>query len=72
MPVERFVPADGVSLHAREWRGRDHSALLAYGAGFDLTDRDPVRFEWIDGIHDVPLQRPDAVARRILRSSRGS
>jgi pimeloyl-ACP methyl ester carboxylesterase len=28
---------------------------------------DPVRFEWIDGIHDVPLQRPDAVARRILR-----
>jgi pimeloyl-ACP methyl ester carboxylesterase len=33
---------------------------------------DPVRFEWIDGIHDVPLQRPDAVARRILRSSRGS
>jgi pimeloyl-ACP methyl ester carboxylesterase len=33
---------------------------------------DPVRFEWIDGIHDVPLQRPDAVARRILRSARGS
>ena len=33
---------------------------------------DPVRFEWIDGIHDVPLQRPDAVARRILRSSRAS
>ena len=32
----------------------------------------PVRFEWIDGIHDVPLQRPDAVARRILRSWRGS
>jgi pimeloyl-ACP methyl ester carboxylesterase len=33
---------------------------------------DPVRFEWIDGIHDVPLQRPDAVTRRILRSSRTS
>jgi pimeloyl-ACP methyl ester carboxylesterase len=33
---------------------------------------EPVRFEWIDGIHDVPLQRPDAVARRILRSSRAS
>jgi len=29
-----------------------------------------VRFEWIDGIHDVPLQRPQAVARRIVRSSR--
>ncbi len=29
---------------------------------------DPVRFEWIDGIHDVPLQRPAAVARRIVRA----
>lgn len=28
---------------------------------------EPVRFEWIEGIHDVPLQRPDTVARRILR-----
>ncbi len=27
----------------------------------------PVRFEWIDGIHDVPLQRPRAVASRIAR-----
>jgi len=27
----------------------------------------PARFEWIDGIHDVPLQRPEALARRILR-----
>jgi pimeloyl-ACP methyl ester carboxylesterase len=27
----------------------------------------PVRFAWIEGIHDVPLQRPDAVARRIAR-----
>jgi pimeloyl-ACP methyl ester carboxylesterase len=26
-----------------------------------------VRFEWIDGIHDVPVQRPDAVAERIQR-----
>jgi pimeloyl-ACP methyl ester carboxylesterase len=25
----------------------------------------PVRFAWIDGIHDLPLQRPDALARRI-------
>ncbi len=29
-----------------------------------------VRFEWIDGIHDVPLQRPAAVAGRILRFAR--
>lgn len=26
-----------------------------------------VRFEWIEGIHDIPLQRPDAVAERIER-----
>ena len=26
-----------------------------------------VTFEWIEGIHDVPLQRPEAVARRIAR-----
>ncbi len=26
-----------------------------------------VRFEWIDGIHDIPVQRPDAVADRIQR-----
>jgi len=26
-----------------------------------------VRFEWIDGIHDIPIQRPDAVAEWIQR-----
>ncbi|MGZ5354455.1 MAG: alpha/beta fold hydrolase [Actinomycetota bacterium] len=31
---------------------------------------DPVRFEWIDGIHDVPIQRPGAVARHIVRAAR--
>ena len=30
----------------------------------------PVRFEWIDGIHDLPLQRPEALARRIVRAAR--
>jgi len=30
----------------------------------------PVRFEWIEGIHDIPLQRPEAVARRIERFAR--
>jgi len=29
-----------------------------------------VRFEWIEGIHDIPIQRPDAVARRIERFAR--
>jgi pimeloyl-ACP methyl ester carboxylesterase len=32
----------------------------------------PVRFEWIEGIHDVPLQRPTVVARRIIDSARRS
>lgn len=27
----------------------------------------PVAFEWIEGIHDIPLQRPEALARRIGR-----
>jgi pimeloyl-ACP methyl ester carboxylesterase len=27
----------------------------------------PVRFEWIRGIHDLPLQRPQALANRIRR-----
>ena len=31
---------------------------------------EPVRFEWIEGIHDVPLQRPEALARRIARFAR--
>ena len=26
-----------------------------------------VRFEWIQGIHDIPIQRPDSVAERIER-----
>ena len=30
----------------------------------------PVAFEWIEGIHDVPLQRPQAVARRIAGFAR--
>ncbi|MFN2544082.1 MAG: alpha/beta fold hydrolase [Actinomycetota bacterium] len=28
---------------------------------------DPVRFEWMEGIHDVPLQRPEAVADLVRR-----
>jgi len=32
----------------------------------------PVRFAWIDGIHDIPLQRPEAVARRIERFARAA
>lgn len=32
----------------------------------------PIRFEWIDGIHDVPLQRPSALAGRIVRAARAA
>ena len=27
----------------------------------------PVRISWMEGIHDLPLQHPDALARRIER-----
>jgi pimeloyl-ACP methyl ester carboxylesterase len=31
----------------------------------------PVRFAWMDGIHDLPLQQPAALARRVDRFARG-
>ena len=33
---------------------------------------DPVRFAWVEGIHDLPLLKPGVVARRILRSADSS
>lgn len=32
----------------------------------------PVRVEWMQGIHDLPLQHPEALARRIERFARGT
>jgi hypothetical protein len=32
-----------------------------------LTRGRPVTVEWMDGIHDLPLQHPEALARRIER-----
>lgn len=46
----------------REEKERAASRVRAIGG--------PVRFEWIEGIHDVPLQRPRAVATRIARFAR--
>jgi pimeloyl-ACP methyl ester carboxylesterase len=40
----------------------------AFAARRAQTIGPPVSFEWIQGIHDVPLQRPEAVARRIAGS----
>jgi hypothetical protein len=31
----------------------------------------PIRVSWLDGIHDLPLQHPDALAGRIERFSEG-
>lgn len=36
-------------------------------AGIVRAIGDPVRFEWVRGIHDLPLQRPVALANRIRR-----
>jgi pimeloyl-ACP methyl ester carboxylesterase len=58
-------------------------AVLARGAGDPEWDarkvhaaellrrsRAPIRITWLDGIHDLPLQRPDALAGWIERFSR--
>jgi len=55
-------------------------AILAHGGGdpgWDAAKRaaasslrrsgTPTRFSWIEGIHDLPLQHPDALVRRIER-----
>ncbi len=31
----------------------------------------PVTIEWMDGVHDLPLQRPAALARRLERFAAG-
>jgi pimeloyl-ACP methyl ester carboxylesterase len=46
-------------LEARRRGGREIEAIGS-----------PLRFEWVDGIHDLPLQRPEALARRIVRAAR--
>jgi pimeloyl-ACP methyl ester carboxylesterase len=47
----------------------DFTRVKAEAAGRIRAIGPPVAFEWIEGIHDVPLQRPEAVARRIARFS---
>jgi pimeloyl-ACP methyl ester carboxylesterase len=59
-------------------------AVLARGGGdaaWDERKRDaaeharrsgaPIRISWLEGIHDLPIQHPDALARRIQRFSDG-
>ena len=45
----------------------DFARAKAEAARRVRTIGSPVAFEWIEGIHDVPLQHPEAVARRIAR-----
>jgi len=59
----RSRPGAWDSAGLAEEKRRAASAVRAIG--------EPVRFEWIDGIHDVPLHRPEAVATRIARFARG-
>jgi hypothetical protein len=32
-----------------------------------MRGEDPLHVTWMKGIHDLPLQHPDALARRIIR-----
>jgi pimeloyl-ACP methyl ester carboxylesterase len=57
----RSPPGSPDSAGFLEEKRRAAGAVRAIGG--------PVRFEWIDGIHDVPLQRPAAVARRVVRAA---
>jgi pimeloyl-ACP methyl ester carboxylesterase len=57
----RSTPGAADSAGFADEKARAAVAVRAIGG--------PVRFEWIDGIHDVPLQRPAAVASRILRTA---
>jgi pimeloyl-ACP methyl ester carboxylesterase len=60
----RSAPGVADSAGFMEEKERASAAVKAIG--------EPVRFAWIDGIHDVPLQRPEAVAARIRRFALGA
>ena len=70
---------DAVTLHAR--LSVPTLAILAHGsadgAAFDAAKHEaverlkaagsPATFEWVEGIHDLPLQQPELLVRRITR-----
>jgi hypothetical protein len=70
--VLSLVRVDGMGrVHPRLARA-NHLRILLARAKVEAARRvraigPTVAFEWIEGIHDLPLQRPDAVARRIAR-----
>ena len=55
----RSAPGTVDSAGFMEEKERAAGAVRAIG--------DPVRFAWVEGIHDLPLQRPAALAGRIRR-----
>ena len=63
------VPTLVIAARPKNASGADAMFLEAKRAGEAAVRAigSPVRFEWIEGIHDVPLQRPEALARRIRR-----
>jgi pimeloyl-ACP methyl ester carboxylesterase len=58
----RTAPDDPGSAGFLEEKRRAVQALRGLGG--------PVSIRWVDGIHDLPLQRPQLVADRISRSAR--
>src|SRR5207253_11139539 len=58
------VPTLVVGTRREGAEGPDAMFIAAKELGRQDVERigPPVRFRWIEGIHDLPLQRPDAVA----------
>jgi pimeloyl-ACP methyl ester carboxylesterase len=52
-------------------RGSQERKRASAEAVRHAATRVPVRITWIEGIHDVPLQHPDRLARRIERFAAG-
>ena len=64
------VPTLVLATRTRSAEPDDFARTKAAAAGRIRAIGARVAFEWIEGIHDVPLQRPEAVARRIARFAR--
>lgn len=62
------VPSLAIVAHgdgpADEWEARKRASVGTIRA---LTAGRPVTIEWMRGVHDLPLQHPEALARRIER-----
>jgi hypothetical protein len=50
-----------------DWEQRKEASTRRVRA---ITRGRPVRIEWVRGIHDLPLQHPEDLVRRIVRFAR--